>query len=142
MPRTEFRHPRWMIAAGLGAAAAMSAAAFAIHDSEPLWVWAVFVGLGCLGLLASADAATAALTLGPRSLSIRSNFRRREIPRAEIDRVASAAGCPVMLLLKNGTKIPLPSFGESNQGLVNSIRGWLRVTEAGKNSDESVGTGG
>jgi hypothetical protein len=121
----EFRTPRWLRLV-LGGATVGATAGIAVwvylNGTERAW-------LGVAGLLAlivaTLDSATTRVTLGRSAIVIVSNFRRRDLPRHEIDSVTWEAGVGVSLKLKGGAWVKLPDVGNS-QSRANSIRAWIR----------------
>lgn len=101
---------------------------FGIPDRHRVWVVPVFAVVGALWL---ADAFTRRIVLwsdGIRIVSL-SDFQSRTISRAEIDSVTWEKGCGASLKLRDGQWVRLPNVGRDPQGLTNTIRTWLRMTE-------------
>lgn len=97
-------------------------------------IWAYLGGMGgawpgVVGVLvlcvATLESATTHVTLEADVMAIVSNFRRRAVPREEIDSVTWQAGAGVALKLKDGAWVRLPDVGNS-QSRANSIRAWIR----------------
>lgn len=104
-----------------------------------LTVGTVLSGLGrpyLLGLaafsaflvLAAVELKVQRVTVDPDKLTYVRYFRRRVIPRPEIDSVTWAKGSGVSLKLVDGRWVRLPEVGPSSQGLVNGVRAWLKRT--------------
>jgi beta-lactamase superfamily II metal-dependent hydrolase len=85
------------------------------------------VGFALFALVGLGDALTTRVALHSDALSITSNFRRRTIPRAEIEHVTWEAGAGVSMQLQGGQWLRLPDVGNS-QATTNSIRAWLKRT--------------
>lgn len=124
--RTEFRATRGAIGLQIVMALVVLGIAVAslLTDSET-WVqivcWFVFL----VGILAVMDTLSFYTTLGDTELQMRRNFRTVVVIRDDIDSVAVAKGCPMLLVLRNGSKIEIPSHGVP--GLDNSLRSWVRA---------------
>lgn len=53
------------------------------------------------------------------------NFRKKQIPKANIEKVSWEKGVGSNLDLVNGTFVKLPATGRNEQGVANSVRSWL-----------------
>lgn len=95
------------------------------QDSE-LWVKAVCWGLFFLSLVGLAELFSSFVTLEDESFRMRKNFRVTSIPRADIESVAAAKGCPITLVLQDGSRVDVPDLG--GQGIDKSLRAWLKAT--------------
>jgi hypothetical protein len=84
------------------------------------------VGISVVGALWLADVLLTKLIIREDEIFFVSNFRRRIIPRTEIADVTWERGPGVYLKLKNGKSVRLPHTGHDYQGLVNTIRAWLK----------------
>ena len=102
---------------------------YGIPDNYRVWVVPIYAVLGALWLV---DLFTRRIVLGADSIRIISIFDyiNRTIPRAEIKSVTWEAGCGASLILNEGQGVRLPNVGRNLQGLTNTIRAWLRRTEA------------
>ncbi len=105
---------------------ALTTVAFSVATS--LWTRLSFAAFFALTILAVLELAQRRIELSEDRLSFVVNFRRRSIPRADIDSVTWAKGAGVSLKLTDGTWVHLPEVGPGNQGLTNSIRAWLKRT--------------
>jgi len=123
-----FRTPRWvtvLLGVITGAAAVGFVLAFRQQGLSLVAVGlAVFAALAGIGLL---EAILTCVELGGDSLTFVTQFRRRRIPRADIDSVTWESGCGVSIKLVTGAWVTLPDTGNS-QARTNSIRAWLKRT--------------
>ncbi|PWU08748.1 MAG: hypothetical protein C5B50_28935 [Verrucomicrobia bacterium] len=101
---------------------------FGIPDRLKDWIAPIY---NVLGLLCLTDLFLERIVLGSDSVRIVTGFRSQTIPRADIDGVTWAAGCGASFILRGGKSVRLPSVGRAPQGLTNTIRAWLKRTEAG-----------
>jgi hypothetical protein len=111
---------------GIAIVFALAVVAFIV--STPLWIRVFFAGFSAFAILAVIELTQRRIELGEDRLTFFANFRRRSIPRADIDSVTWAKGGGVSLKLVDGTWVHLPEVGSGSQGLTNSIRAWLRRT--------------
>jgi hypothetical protein len=118
---------------------ALTIGAFAVSTSP--WTRLSFAAFSALAILAVLELAQRRIELEGDRLSFVVNFRRRSIPRADIDSVTWAKGGGVSLKLIDGTWVHLPEVGPANQGLTNSIRAWLKRKD-GSNESDLFGTSG
>jgi len=94
-------------------------------------VSAYSIGLAILAVLMVAgftDALMTRVELNPEGLVRVANFRRRFIPRAQIDGVTWEGGTGVSIRLTDGSYVRLPDVGNS-QARANSIRAWVTGTD-------------
>jgi hypothetical protein len=92
------------------------------------WTW-VAVGLGLMTpvmLAGVLDSMTARLELRPDSVVIVHNLVRREYPKHRFVKIDSGKGVPISLQMDTGEWVALPGVGTSRQGMVNTLRAWLR----------------
>lgn len=122
-----FRSSRSMIVVSVGCAALFTAVAIVAYLTRGAsWV---IVGLFALAAFAAAgvlDVMTQRFELHEDRLVVVRNFRRREYPRAMFVKAQWAKGVPVSLQTTTGEWIQLPAVGGSSQGLVNTLRAWIR----------------
>lgn len=81
------------------------------------------VAVMVLGFL---DLLTTRIVLKAEGMEVVSHFRRRFIPRADINSVTWERGSGVSLALTSGKWMRLPEIGRNSQAQVNSIRAWLK----------------
>lgn len=105
--------------------ALLAVALLSTYHYEALWITLSCWGMFAFSLVALVDAAISYVRLDEKSIQIRQNFRTIRIVRADVETVAVEKGCPVLLLLKDGTKVEVPGLGASAIG--NSLRAWLRA---------------
>lgn len=92
----------------------------------------LFLGfLSALGCFALLEAVRSKVVLADDSLRVITLWRRRCFERAEIRTVTWERGAGVSLKLANGKWFTLPEFGLNAQGVVNTVRSWLKTTEGG-----------
>jgi hypothetical protein len=87
------------------------------------------VGFGVCSIIACAaivEAFTGRVVLTDDALRIVLPWRQKTYPRPEILSVTWEAGCPVTLKMVSGGWVKLPPVGRTSQGVVNSIRAWLK----------------
>jgi hypothetical protein len=131
--RTLFRSRLWLRLATLLAAMLFAgvAAYFRMRDG-----WSAFAVLGtALAGFAAAGFVQTLLTyvhLHDDALVVSSGFRRRRYERAVLESVTWEGGSGVAIRLVDGSWLKLPELGYNSQSLCNSIRAWLRRTEAAK----------
>ena len=108
------------------------ACALLIMPPLGVWVfnlWSIW-GLGMLTLicaLALADVFTTRIVLEADALVSVETFRRRVVPKADIESATWESGCGVSIKLKNGAWVKLPSVTKPNaQGQTNALRAWLK----------------
>ncbi len=127
-PARVFRTPRWLRWwLGIASVGTALGAAFAVRFEGVGWLaigLAAFSGVSWVGML---DALLTRVELREDVLVVFRNFRRRIVPRGQIDRVTWAAGGPVSVRLQSGDWVHLPDVG-NNQSRANSIRAWIRAT--------------
>ena len=98
------------------------------------WVTVVFLGLALLGVAGVIDALTQRVELHEDRIVIVRNLRRREYPRAVFVKAQWSKGVPVSLQTTSGEWVHLPGVGTSSQGLVNTLRAWIKSAAAGRTS--------
>ena len=131
MPGTPviFRSRTWQLWF-LGIASLASAiGAGLLHVTEGVSPYSI--GLDILAFLMVVGLAEALMTrveLNDEGLIRVANFRRRFVPRAQIDNVTWEAGTGVAIRLTDGSWVRLPDVGNS-QARANSIRAWIKRTE-------------
>ncbi len=92
------------------------------------WYRFGFVAFSGLFAFAFVELGRIHVTLDLKKITFDHGFRRREIPRSEIESVTWAKGAGVSLKLVDGRWVRLPGVGRTSQGLTNSIRAWLKRT--------------
>jgi len=123
-----FRTPRWLVwLVGVTFVASAVATGLALR-LQGASLLGVGLGAFCLfALIGLFDALLTRVELHEDAVVVVRSFRRRTIPRAEIERVTWAWGGPVSLLLVDGSRVHLPDTGNS-QSRTNTIRAWLQRT--------------
>ena len=119
--------PIWILtSAALVVAVAFTTVLFVFRVE--IWLRVFFVAFCGLLVVALAELAQTRLVLGEAILTCVSLFRRRDIPREEIESVTWEKGGGVSLKLANGQWFRLPGVGKTLQGTTNTVRAWLRRT--------------
>jgi hypothetical protein len=90
----------------------------------------VVIGYAVIGALWLADLFLVRIELRADDILIFANFKSRTIPRSEIESVTWEKGGGAALKLRNGKWVNLPSAGQLPSSLTNTIRAWLKKTEA------------
>lgn len=123
-----FRAPRWGVVAAMLCAVLFLAVAFLSYRSYGLsWATVTLLALVPLGIAGAADTLTQRIELHREHIVVVQNLRRREYPRSMFVKVQSGKGIPVSLQSTSGQWIHLPGVGSTGQGLVNTLRAWLRA---------------
>ena len=66
------------------------------------------------------------MTIKDEILTVDSGFRKQTYMKDEINSIHIAKGCPVILMLKDETKVKLPDLNISPLGLSNIVSAWLK----------------
>jgi hypothetical protein len=90
------------------------------------WVSILFLCLVPLGVAGIIDAVTQRVELHPEHIVIVRNLRRREYPRSLFVQAQWSKGAPPSLQTTSGEWVHLPGVGSSSQGMVNTLRAWIR----------------
>lgn len=99
------------------------------------------VGLGVLALFAGcalAEGRVSRIEIGPDRLLIVKSFRRRVVPRRDIESVRWEWGSGVSVRLVDGSWVRLPDLGLNSQGVANRLRAWLSRTETARGVERSA----
>ena len=91
------------------------------------WITVTLLALIPIGLAGVADALTQRIELHPEHIVVVHNLRRREYPRSMFVKAKWGKGVPVSLQSTSGKWIRLPGVGSTAQGLVNTLRAWLKA---------------
>jgi hypothetical protein len=97
-----------------------------LSNGEALWISVACWGFFAFMVLGVVDAALSFVKLGDNEMQYRQNFRTTTVTRSDIESVEVAKGCPVTLILKDGSHINVPSLGANEIG--NSLRAWIHAT--------------
>ena len=125
--RTQFRATRGLLSFVIALSAVVLAVSIvsSIYEAE-LWVvlscWAFF--LVCLAGIV--ELLSSHVTLDESHFRMRKNFRTTVVARDTIASVVAEKGCPITLLLEDGSRIAVPDLG--GQSIDNSIRAWAKAT--------------
>jgi hypothetical protein len=85
-----------------------------------------YLAFGIFSLVAFFETLTSHMSLEVNALTYRSNFKTQSIQKSDISKVMWEKGCGVSLQTINGEWHKIPSFSGDSQGVVNSIRAWLK----------------
>ncbi|HSF17857.1 MAG TPA: hypothetical protein VLK65_20120, partial [Vicinamibacteria bacterium] len=119
----------WIKVLSLGAALLFVAGFVATYVSRGLNPIALgFAALSVLAILGVLEALTLRVVLDVDALRVSKLWSTKAYPRSDIRSVTWAKGCPVSLGLADGRWVRLPEVGTSSQGVVNTIRAWLKRT--------------
>jgi hypothetical protein len=122
-----FRSSRSMVVLSVGCAALFIAVAIVAYLTRGAsWVTIVPVGLAIFGAAGVLDVLTQRVELHEDRLIIVRNFKRREYPRKRFVKAQWAKGVSVSLQTTTGEWVHLPAVGGNSQGLVNTLRAWIR----------------
>jgi hypothetical protein len=123
-----FRSPTWLLWFLSIASLTIGLGAGLLYLSGGASVYSIgLIGLSLLTIAGLADALTTRVELNDLGLTQVATFRRRFIPRGQIDSVTWEAGTGVAIRLTNGEWVRLPDIGNS-QARASSIRAWLKRT--------------
>jgi len=123
-----FRSPTWLLWFLGIASLATPLGAVLLYVTEGVSVYSVGLGvIALLTLVGFADGLMTRVELNDEGLTRVARFRRRFIPRAQIDSVTWEAGAGVAIRLTDGRWLRLPDVGNS-QARANSIRAWIKRT--------------
>ena len=124
----EFRPPRWIVASCALGAVLFPLAAWSLYGKEGVTLLvALSVGMCALAIAGLVDALTTVVRITDDKIVIRANLRSRSYLRSEFVSATWAKDCPVALERRGGASVRLPSVGSSAQGVVNTLRAWLKV---------------
>jgi Bacterial PH domain len=107
---------------------------FFLRVVELGWITVVFGCLAAAAILAVIEAFRLRISLEDDGIEIATLLGRRQIPREQILSARWEAGCGVSLQLTQDRSLVLPDTGHDAQGVANSLRAWLRRTEASANA--------
>lgn len=125
-PERIFRSPGWVAIFLAVVAVGLTIASALYYRSEGISLtFALMAAFALLAIVGMADSLTTSVKLYIDSLVITSNFRRRMIPRSELEHVTWEGGVGVSMKMKSGSWVKLPDVGNS-QSVTNSIRAWLK----------------
>ena len=117
-----------MIVVSVTCAALFAAVAIVAYwTGGPAWVTLVLFALTIFAALGVLDVVTQRVELHQDRMVIVRNLRRREYPRAMFVKAQWAKGVPVSLQTTTGEWVQLPAVGGTSQGLVNTLRAWIKT---------------
>jgi hypothetical protein len=123
-PDREYRTARWvLVVLAASAAGSLVLATFLLRGlGSSATAWTLF-GLGLLFLLGFAEGLMSRVLLAADRLEIVANFRKTVIPRSELVRAVAEKGCPVVVELRSGGWIKLPTALTGPHP--NTLRAWI-----------------
>ena len=95
-----------------------------VYDADT-WILAVCALITLAVAVAVLEQWTAFIRLSDTALQFREGFRPRTVARDSIASVSAEKGCPITLILNDGSFVRLPDLGY--QGIDNSIRAWVKA---------------
>jgi hypothetical protein len=123
-----FRATRWTVVAAMFAAGVLLAMAYLSYRFNGMsWVTITLLVLVPIGIAGAVDALTQRIELHSEHVVVVLNLRRREYSRSMFVKVQWGKGVPVSLQSTSGQWIHLPGVGSTAQGLVNTLRAWLKA---------------
>jgi hypothetical protein len=132
-PETHFRPRSWLRFSSLAAAIALAiGAAYLKLRGGTTAITALCAILSVAAAAGFVQTLTTCIEFGEDSLVISSWFSTKQYARTTLESVTWEAGSGVALRLTDGAWLKLPELGHDSQALSNSIRAWLRRTEAKK----------
>ena len=105
------------------------------RHSDKHWVSVSLTAFFLFALIATISAIRTRLTISDAAIEVTKGLGARRYDRGEIEDIAIAKGCPVILLLKDGKQVELPDLNISPLGLKNVVKAWL------KSQSEETGSG-
>jgi hypothetical protein len=127
MPSRTFRSsPSFVVVAAVAALLFAAGGLVSQRVGGFSWVTIAFLCLVPLGIAGVIDALTQRIELHEEHIVIVYNLRRREYPRSLFVKAHWSKGVPVSLQTTSGEWVHLPGVGSSSQGLVNTLRAWIR----------------
>lgn len=94
-----------------------------LSEGWSLWVGLLFCG-SVFSVIAIVEAFSTYLEIKDEKIVFRKNFINTVVYKKDIEKSSWAKGCPVYLILYNGSRIALPELNSKN--ISNSINAWLR----------------
>lgn len=94
-----------------------------LSEGWSLWVGSLFCG-SVFTVIGIIEAFSTYLEIKDEKIAFRKNFIKTVVYKKDIEKSSWAKGCPVHLILYNGSKISLPELNSKN--ISNSINAWLR----------------
>jgi len=124
--RTDFRSTASRYAWTAVLAIGLCAATYLIYSSDGFtWISLSFMAFSVIGVLAVLEALTSYVRIDGNVLRLCRTFRQYSVEKAEIETISSAKGCPMLLVMRDGSKLEVPSLGANS--IENSLRAWLRA---------------
>lgn len=122
-----YRGKRWVkILTGLGPFLFLGVTISTYQTDGVSWTtiaWACMILFSILGFV---DALSTRVEFNGETLLVIKNLRRAEYPRASLTSVTWAKGVAVSVGRDSGGVVELPDVGESNQGLAQALRAWIK----------------
>jgi hypothetical protein len=137
-----FRPPRWVKVFALLCASIFPVVGVLSYRAEGWsWITTALIGFTLFGVLGVLDALTQRVELHQEHLIVVRNLRKTSYPRSTFTSVTWAKGVPVSLQCTSGSWIRLPGVGPSPQGMVNTLRAWIKAGQvhAAQQAAEAAG---
>ena len=123
-----FRSPRWVsVVAALSVLLILGVALLSFRIEGLSWVTITLLCLAPVGVAGFIDALTQRFELHEERIVVVRNLRKREYPRSMFVKAQWGKGVPVSLQCASGEWVHLPGVGSSAQGIVNTLRAWLKA---------------
>jgi len=127
--RRILRPTRWIWLVALGAyVPILGLTAIGFATGRGGWYVPALVIFSVFYAIALVEIGTRHIELGPGRITMVGNFRRRVVPREQIESVTWERGAGIVLRLAGGRIVRLPEVGHNSQGVTNTIRAWLKRT--------------
>ena len=126
-PVRTFRSSRWAVGLVTIALLLFAAGLVWFFRTEGMSLKTItFMGLTLFGIAGLIDAITQRVELHDDRIVVVQNLRKRQYARSLFVKATWAKGVPVTLETTSGGWVSLPGVGGSSQGLVNTLRAWLK----------------
>lgn len=127
--RTRFSAAPWIRATIAAVAVGSSGVAVFLYSQDGVsWISGFFIAFSIICIAGVIESFSMFIALDDDQIRFRGSFRKTVIPKSDIESVTWEAGCGVSLRLKNGRWESVPDLGINSQGLVNSVRSWLKTS--------------
>jgi amino acid transporter len=126
MPRTDISTAPWIYAT-LAISILFTLTGIAVlSKSQADWVLWGLVILLLLLILAVIDAAYTKIEAKDGIIVIRCHFHKMKISISSVEKVTWERSSGSFLTLTDGCMVKLPTTGRNEQGIVNSVRSWIK----------------
>ena len=128
--RQTLRPARWLVVSAVSSGLLFVTAAVCMYQLEG-WSY-TSVGLALCSMIsvgAIAELAMSRIAFVGETMQVANLWSVRSFRRDEIRSVKWEGGVGVSIEVENGKWLNLPDFGLNSQGVVNTVRAWLKKTE-------------